>query len=243
MTGVELAGGERRRRATSWSPTSCRTRSPPWPATRSPRPTGRCCGATATGRRRSKVDWALDGPIPWLRRGAPRGGHGPRRRRRAGARRDHRRSRTTGCPSGRSSCSASRRSPTRRARRPASTPRGPTRTARGAASTGAPSRTGTSSASRRTSSPTPPASATASSPATSSARPTSQRRNANLVDGDVGGGTYRLRQVLLRPMPKLSPYRTPVARALPRQRRRVPRRRRPRRARRRRGPCRVDANP
>jgi phytoene dehydrogenase-like protein len=38
-----------------------------------------------------------------------------------------------------------------------------------------------------------------------------QQRNANLVEGDVGGGTYRLRQVLLRPMPKLSPYKTPVA--------------------------------
>ncbi|HYI18588.1 MAG TPA: NAD(P)/FAD-dependent oxidoreductase [Solirubrobacteraceae bacterium] len=37
-----------------------------------------------------------------------------------------------------------------------------------------------------------------------------QRRNANLVEGDVGGGTYRLRQVILRPMPKLSPYTTPV---------------------------------
>ena len=37
-----------------------------------------------------------------------------------------------------------------------------------------------------------------------------QRRNANLVEGDVGGGTYRLRQVVFRPMPKLSPYRTPV---------------------------------
>ena len=37
-----------------------------------------------------------------------------------------------------------------------------------------------------------------------------QRRNENLVEGDVGGGTYRLRQVVFRPMPKLSPYRTPV---------------------------------
>jgi phytoene dehydrogenase-like protein len=37
-----------------------------------------------------------------------------------------------------------------------------------------------------------------------------QRRDANLVEGDVGGGTYRLRQVVFRPMPKLSPYRTPV---------------------------------
>lgn len=37
-----------------------------------------------------------------------------------------------------------------------------------------------------------------------------QARNASLVGGDVGGGTYALRQVVFRPMPKLSPYRTPV---------------------------------
>ena len=37
-----------------------------------------------------------------------------------------------------------------------------------------------------------------------------ERRNANLVRGDVGGGSYRLDQVLLRPVPRLSPYRTPV---------------------------------
>lgn len=37
-----------------------------------------------------------------------------------------------------------------------------------------------------------------------------ERRDANLVGGDVGGGTYRLRQVVFRPMPKLSPYRTPI---------------------------------
>jgi len=37
-----------------------------------------------------------------------------------------------------------------------------------------------------------------------------QARNANLVGGDVGGGSYRLRQVLFRPVPSLSPYRTPV---------------------------------
>ena len=35
-------------------------------------------------------------------------------------------------------------------------------------------------------------------------------RNANLVRGDVGGGSYRLRQVVFRPVPKLDPYRTPV---------------------------------
>lgn len=37
-----------------------------------------------------------------------------------------------------------------------------------------------------------------------------QARNANLVNGDVGGGSYLLRQVVFRPLPKLSPYRTPV---------------------------------
>jgi len=36
------------------------------------------------------------------------------------------------------------------------------------------------------------------------------RRNANLVGGDVGGGSYTLDQVFLRPLPSLSPYRTPV---------------------------------
>ena len=38
-----------------------------------------------------------------------------------------------------------------------------------------------------------------------------QARNRNLVGGDVGGGSYRLRQVVFRPLPKLSPYRTPLA--------------------------------
>jgi phytoene dehydrogenase-like protein len=38
-----------------------------------------------------------------------------------------------------------------------------------------------------------------------------QARDANLVAGDVGGGSYRLDQVVLRPIPSLSPYRTPVA--------------------------------
>jgi phytoene dehydrogenase-like protein len=37
-----------------------------------------------------------------------------------------------------------------------------------------------------------------------------ERRNANLVHGDVGGGSYTLDQVIFRPMPTLSPYRTPV---------------------------------
>lgn len=35
-------------------------------------------------------------------------------------------------------------------------------------------------------------------------------RNANLVDGDVGGGSTALDQLIFRPVPSLSPYRTPV---------------------------------
>jgi phytoene dehydrogenase-like protein len=37
-----------------------------------------------------------------------------------------------------------------------------------------------------------------------------QARNANLVGGDVGGGSYALRQVVFRPVPRLSPYTTPL---------------------------------
>jgi phytoene dehydrogenase-like protein len=37
-----------------------------------------------------------------------------------------------------------------------------------------------------------------------------QRRNANLIGGDVGGGSYALDQLIFRPTPSLSPYRTPV---------------------------------
>jgi phytoene dehydrogenase-like protein len=38
-----------------------------------------------------------------------------------------------------------------------------------------------------------------------------QRRDRNLVGGDVGGGSYRLRQVVFRPVPGFSPYRTPLS--------------------------------
>jgi phytoene dehydrogenase-like protein len=37
-----------------------------------------------------------------------------------------------------------------------------------------------------------------------------EARDRNLVRGDVGGGSYRLHQVLMRPVPSVSPYRTPV---------------------------------
>jgi len=38
-----------------------------------------------------------------------------------------------------------------------------------------------------------------------------ERRDRNLIGGDVGGGSYVLPQVVFRPMPRLSPYHTPVA--------------------------------
>jgi phytoene dehydrogenase-like protein len=37
-----------------------------------------------------------------------------------------------------------------------------------------------------------------------------QRRNANLHGGDVGAGSYALDQTIFRPVPSLSPYRTPL---------------------------------
>ena len=37
-----------------------------------------------------------------------------------------------------------------------------------------------------------------------------EARNANLVGGDVGAGSYTLRQVVFRPVPSVSPYRTPL---------------------------------
>ena len=37
-----------------------------------------------------------------------------------------------------------------------------------------------------------------------------EARNANLVRGDVGAGSYELDQVVFRPVPSLAPYRTPV---------------------------------
>jgi phytoene dehydrogenase-like protein len=37
-----------------------------------------------------------------------------------------------------------------------------------------------------------------------------QARNDNLVHGDVGGGSYAIDQLIFRPLPALVPYRTPV---------------------------------
>lgn len=38
-----------------------------------------------------------------------------------------------------------------------------------------------------------------------------ESRNANLVHGDVGGGSYSGMQSVFRPLPAPSPYRTPVS--------------------------------
>jgi phytoene dehydrogenase-like protein len=40
--------------------------------------------------------------------------------------------------------------------------------------------------------------------------PDLEQRNANLVGGDVGAGSNALDQLLFRPLPTLSPYRTPI---------------------------------
>jgi phytoene dehydrogenase-like protein len=37
-----------------------------------------------------------------------------------------------------------------------------------------------------------------------------EARNANLVGGDVGGGSYALSQLIFRPVRSLAPYRTPI---------------------------------
>jgi phytoene dehydrogenase-like protein len=37
-----------------------------------------------------------------------------------------------------------------------------------------------------------------------------ERRNANLVGGDISGGAMDLRQLFARPLPRPNPYRTPL---------------------------------
>ncbi|HSO99156.1 MAG TPA: NAD(P)/FAD-dependent oxidoreductase [Solirubrobacteraceae bacterium] len=37
-----------------------------------------------------------------------------------------------------------------------------------------------------------------------------QARDANVAGGDVGAGSYRLRQAVFRPIPRLTPYKTPI---------------------------------
>ena len=37
-----------------------------------------------------------------------------------------------------------------------------------------------------------------------------ERRNANLVGGDIAGGARKLRQIFARPVASLNPYTTPM---------------------------------
>ena len=142
--------------------------------------------------------------------GAARGGHRPRGRRRGRAAGHAGRNLHGTAGGARSCCWDSSRSPIPPARPPGSTRCGPTPAAPAAASTGRRSRTATSSAWRRRSSATPRASATGSSPGTCSARrPAGARPQPRLRRRR--GGSYRLRQLVFRPVPSLSPYRTPLA--------------------------------
>ena len=195
----------------------------------------RCCAATATAPATVKVDWALDGPIPWANAGgraAPGTVH-------VGGGEDEllahdRAGRTTACPTrpflllGQQSVADPTRAPAGKHTAWAYT-HGPQRRRRLGGRARPPRRAhGGAGRALRARLPRPHP-----RPPRARPRPTSRRRNANLVGGDVGGGSYRLDQVVFRPMPSLSPYRTPLRRPVPRQRRDVPRRRGPRRARRR----------
>ena len=152
-----------------------------------------------------KVDWALDGPIPWEAAEARSAGTvhvaGGEEELLADDRRQrHAPARSTVPP---------RRAAV--ARRPITGARGQAhglglhaRPAR-PASTGAPSSRRSSSASRRRSSGSRRGfrdrilARHVLSPAEL------ERRDRNLVGGDVGGGSYRLRQVVFRPVPRCPP--------------------------------------
>ena len=58
-----------------------------------------------------------------------------------------------------------------------------------------------------------------------------ERRNPNLIGGDVGAGSYALDQAIFRPLPSLTPYRTPIRGLFLGSAATFPGRRRPRRAR------------
>ena len=225
VTGVELAGGERCRRVVvaDVMPHALAA----WPATRSPR-RYRSLLRYRYGPATLKVDWALDGPIPWqaparAEAGTVHVGGDEHELAATIAASHHRLPERPFLLLGQQTLADPTRAPAGKHTAWAYT-HGPR-----AASTGAPSRTGTSSASRRTSSPTPPGSAIASSPATSWDPPTcsAQRQPRR---GDVGGGTYRLRQVLLPPDAEALAVHDARDRALPGQRGRVPRRRGARRS-------------
>ena len=163
--------------------------------------------ATATARASFKVDWALDGPIPWRAEACARAGDGPPRRHARGDRRARSASAWRGprSRSGRSCCSRSTtplrpdtRAPAGQAHRLGLLPR-PERL------DGRHDR----ARSRRRSSASRPASATSSWRATRSGPAGFEARNRNLVGGDLNGGAMDLDQLFRRPH-RSSPYATPL---------------------------------
>ena len=193
------------------------------------------CAATATGPATLKVDWALDGPIPWANAEPSRGAGtvhvgGGEDEILAPIAQAARRPARAPVPAARP---AERRRPDARARR-ASTPPGPTRTARAGRRLGGEPTRHVERIEAQVERFAPGLPRPHPRPPRARPRPTSRRRNANLVGGDVGGGSYRARPGRLPPAPVALALPHAAARPVPRQRRDVPRRRRPRRARRRR---------
>ena len=208
-TGVEIDGGE----APLPGADRGRRHQPPRPCSRSP--ATRCPGATppappgatATGRRRSRSTGRCRARSRGRAEQVARCGHRARRRRRpdelpcarpASARTAHLPERPfllLGQQSTRRSHPRARRQAHRLGLHPRAA--GGRLGARDRAARRAPSRH-RSSASR-------PASASASWPATSSRPPACRARDANLVGGDTGGGSYTLDQVIFRPVPSCSP--------------------------------------
>ena len=196
---------------------------------------GRAEDATCSAPSTVKVDWALDGPIPWANPDVTGAGtvHV------AGAESEFLRlgrSRpATACPTTRSCCSASRASPTRRARPRASTPPGRTRTVRSRASTGqaaTPERRRAHGGAGRALRPGLPR----PHPRPPRARPRRPRGAATRTwsAATSAAAATGCDQVVFRPLPKLTPYTHAAEGPVHRQRGDVPGRRRPRRAGRRR---------
>ena len=178
---------------------------------RCPRATGARLERYRYGPGVFKVDWALDGPIPWR---APECAQ--RRRRCTSAGRSRRSPRRSGEPwRGRhperpfvllaqQSLFDPTRAPGGQAHRLGLLPR-PARV------DGRHDRR----ASRRRSSGSRPASASGSWRAHTMGRAELEAHNPNYVGGDINGGAADLRQILARPVPRLSPYSTPLPRRLP----------------------------
>ena len=136
VTGVASPDGERLPATHRDRRRHARTRCLRWRATPCAGATAQLLGRYRYGPATVKVDWALDGPIPWADAAVARRRDGPRRRRRGRAARHDRADRARAARRARSCCSASSRSPIRRALPRAGTRPGRTPMRRAAASTG-----------------------------------------------------------------------------------------------------------